>query len=385
MRKIMIKRALLFFLMIIFLSIEGCVKDTYNMSMLSKQTHLSPNMAISAVKGSFSLKDIVKVNDTILFDQNNLLTFVFRKDSFVDLKLADFVKGPVIKKTAVIPPDKVDVNLGDILSHITGSFKILNPSVKFNYTNSFPDSVQIDLNVIGTGNNQSVNLNLVPFRVKSPKLPGQQEISSTFTIDKTNSNLPDLFSLPPDAINFSGNVTLSYSSKDSQVENAIGANHLTGSLDIEIPMELEMTNLQFADTVDNFLKEDSNNNNPVNPEDFQLLQVNIIAENGFPVGVSLKMSLYDSSTRLIKNTVNTGSILTPAPVDSNGKVTGTTQSTATIELTKDFFSSVSKADKIIFWLTLNTTGNGSKYVKIYSDYTFDFSAALVVKPDIKLN
>ena len=70
----MIKRALLFFLMIMFLSIAGCVKDTYNMSMLSKQTHLSPNMAISAVKGSFSLKDIVKTNDTILFDQNNLLT-----------------------------------------------------------------------------------------------------------------------------------------------------------------------------------------------------------------------------------------------------------------------------------------------------------------------
>jgi hypothetical protein len=137
--------------------------------------------------------------------------------------------------------------------------------------------------------------------------------------------------------------------------------------------------------VDNFLKEDKNSNNPIKPEDFQLLQFNITAENGFPVGVSLKMSLLDSSTGLIKNTVNTGTVLNPAPVDSNGKVTGTAKSTTTIEFTKDFFSSVSKADKIIFWLTLNTTGNGAQDVKIYSDYTFDFSAALVVKPDIKLN
>lgn len=381
----MTKRAFLFFLMIMLLSITGCIKDTYNMSMLSKQTHLSPDMAISAVKGSFSLKDIVKPNDTITFDQNKLLIFVFKKNSIVDLKLADFVKGPVIQKTALIPPDKIDVNLGDILSHITGSFKILNPSIKFNYTNSFPDSVQIDLNVTGSRKNKSVDLNLVPFKVKRPNLPDQQEISSTFTIDKSNSNLPDLFSLPPEVINFSGTATISYSLKNSPVDYAILTNHLTGSLDIEIPMELEMTNLQFADTVDNFLKEDSNSNNPIKPEDFQLLQVKIIAENGFPAGVSLRMSLFDSSTGLIKNTVDAGSILTPAPVDSNGKVTGTAKSTATIEFTNDFFGTVSKADKIIFWLTLNTTGNGTQDVKIYSDYTFDFSAALVVKPDIKLN
>jgi len=380
----MTKRAFLFFLMIMLLSITGCIKDTYNMSMLSKQTHLSPDMAISAVKGSFSLKDIVKPNDTITYDQNKLLIFVFKKNSIVDLKLADFVKG-VIQKTAPIPPDKIDVNLGDILSHITGSFKILNPSIKFNYTNSFPDSVQIDLNVTGSGKNKSVDLNLVPFKVKRPNLPDQQEISSTFTIDKSNSNLPDLFSLPPEVINYSGTATISYSLKNSPVDYAVLTNHLTGSLDIEIPMELEMTNLQFADTVDNFLKEDSNSNNPIKPEDFQLLQVKIIAENGFPAGVSLKMSLFDSSTGLIKNTVDAGSILTPAPVDSNGRVTGTAKSTATIEFTKDFFGTVSKADKIIFWLTLNTTGNGTQDVKIYSDYTFDFSAALVVKPDIKLN
>ena len=382
---IMTKRAFLFFLMIMLLSITGCIKDIYNMSMLSKQTHLSPDMAISAVKGSFSLKDIVKPNDTITYDQNKLLIFVFKKNSIVDLKLADFVKGPVIQKTAPIPPDKIDVNLGDILSHITGSFKILNPSIKFNYTNSFPDSVQIDLNVTGSRKNKSVDLNLVPFKVKRPNLPDQQEISSTFTIDKSNSNLPDLFSLPPEVINYSGTATISYSLKNSPVDYAVLTNHLTGSLDIEIPMELEMTNLQFADTVDNFLKEDSNSNNPIKPEDFQLLQVKIIAENGFPAGVSLRMSLFDSSTGLIKNTVDAGSILTPAPVDSNGKVTGTAKSTATIEFTKDFFGTVSKADKIIFWLTLNTTGNGTQDVKIYSDYTFDFSAALVVKPDIKLN
>ncbi len=33
---------------------------------------------------------------------------------------------------------------------------------------------------------------------------------------------------------------------------------------------------------------------PVNPEDFEFLRIDITAENGFPLGVSLSIILYDS-------------------------------------------------------------------------------------------
>jgi hypothetical protein len=148
-------------------------------------------------------------------------------------------------------------------------------------------------------------------------------------------------------------------------------------------MELKINNLQFTDTLDNFIKDNSNNSdNPLNPEDFQFLRVRISAKNGFPLGASLKMSLYDSATHTIKNTVDATEVLAPATVDSNGKVTGVTETSTVIEFTKEFFSSVNKADKIIFRFTLNSTGNGSQIVKIYSDYRINFNAALVVKPDI---
>jgi hypothetical protein len=146
-----------------------------------------------------------------------------------------------------------------------------------------------------------------------------------------------------------------------------------------------MNNLQFADTIDNFLKDKSTgNDNPLKPEDFQLLSINISAKNGFPLGVSMKMSLYNSSTKASISTVNANSILEPAPVDSNGKATGQTETSTSIEFTKEFFSSVNNADKVIFSFTLNSTGNGSQDVKIYSDYRINFNASLVVKPDINL-
>ena len=65
----MIKRSCLFILIMIVLTISSCIKGTYNMNMLSKQTQLSPTLAISAVNGDVSFSDMVKSSDTVTFDQ----------------------------------------------------------------------------------------------------------------------------------------------------------------------------------------------------------------------------------------------------------------------------------------------------------------------------
>ena len=151
-------------------------------------------------------------------------------------------------------------------------------------------------------------------------------------------------------------------------------------------MELRMTNLQFSDTVDNFLQiEDSDGDNPVNPDDFEFLRIDISAENGFPVGVSLSIILYDSDAGTNRSTVEAEDILEPAPVDSNGRVTEPADCLTSIEITREFWDSVDICDRIIFNFTMNTTDNGSKDVKIYSDYRIDFKASLVLKPDIKFD
>ena len=375
----MIKRSLLFILMIMGLLITGCIKETYNMKMLSKKAHISPTLAISAVKGDISFSDIVKPSDTVVFDKNKFVTIIFKKDSIINLKLTDFAKG-ILVATATINPSTFDLNIYNILSHITGDFLIANPSIKFNYSNSFTDSVKINLKVTGIRKDKTVDLKLPPFTLSKPNIPVQQVITSSYIIDKTNSNLPLLVSLPPEEIKFSGTATVTTSGVSFS-----GPGHLIGSLEIDVPLELKINNLQFTDTLDNFIKDDSkNSDNPLKPEDFQFLRVIFSAKNGFPLGASLKMSLYDSATNTIKNTVDATDLLAPATVDSNGKVTGVTETSTEIEFTKEFFSSVNKADKIIFRFTLNSTGNGSQIVKIYSDYRINFNAALVVKPDIKL-
>jgi hypothetical protein len=382
MSKLNIRGSLLFVLVAMALSIAGCIKDTYNLTMLSRKARLSPTLAISAVKGNIAFSDAVKQNDTVVFDQNKFVTLVFKQDSIIDMKLSDFTKGTIIK-TAPIDPTVFDLNINDVLSRITGDFLIVSPTVKFNYTNSFTDSVKIKLKAAGYRGSKSIDLNLQPFGLVKPNLPTQQFVTTSYSVNKTNSNLPQLLSMPPETVRFSGSATLTATFKGNESENAITPARITGSLEIDIPLELKINNLQFSDTTDNFLK-DKNPDNPANPENFQFLRVIFSAKNGFPLGAAVKMALYDSATHTIINTVNATGLLSPAPVDSDGKSTGTAETSTTIEFNREFFGSVNKADKIIFIFTLNTTGNGSQSVKIYSDYRLNFTAALVVKPEINI-
>jgi len=299
----------------------------------------------------------------------------------------DYVKGYFGQRTETIKPDSLDLNIQDFLNHISGDFLISSPSIRLNYSNSFSIPLQIDLIATGKRDISTVDLGLAPVTLEYPVPPANRDLSFFFTIDKSNSALPALISMPPEMIRFSGSAEMNPAGNNGLRDNYVYNNsRILGSVEIEVPLELRFSNLQFVDTLDNFLKDKNNSSdNPVKPENFELLNVDIYADNGFPLGVSLKMSLYDSLTKTIKSTIDATDILKPAPTDANGKSTGVTASATRLEFTKQFFNSISSSDKIIFQFTLNTTGSGAQDVKIYSDYRIDFTAALIVKPVIKIN
>jgi hypothetical protein len=192
--------------------------------------------------------------------------------------------------------------------------------------------------------------------------------------------------MPPEYLIYSGNAKMNPAGNNGLRDNYVFGNSiLTASIEMEVPLNFRTANLQFADTVDNFLKDDNiNGDSSFKPEDFKLLRVDLKAENGFPFGASVKMSLYDSATGMIKSTIDATDIIKSAPIDTEGKAKGTTITATSIEFNSDFFKNVNKSDGIIFRFTIKTTEEGAKDVKIYSDYRIRFNAALVLKPDINL-
>jgi hypothetical protein len=403
----MIMKNLFSFFLFIILIITGCIKETYNMDKLSDKMHFSPTLAMAAATGDIFLSDIVKSSDTVVFDQYNFVKIIFKKDSVFNLGITDFhdfknmienkgneevqpelklfdpvfyyAKGKLGQQIATIDPDSLDFKIEDILSKITGIISISNPTIKIIYSNSFTDSIDVHLIASGKRKNQTINLDLAPFTL-APTDPG---VTASFKIDSSNSSVPEIMSLPPEKIYISGTAMKNTSKKNSQIDNYVfGDNQLIGSLEIEVPLEFRMKNLQFTETVDNFLKSKDSGDSQFNPEDMDLFRLDISAKNGFPLGASLKLMLFDSLSNSVVYSVNANDIIKPAPVDTNGKVSGITESAISIEFTKDFFEASKGADKIIFVFTLNTTGEGTKDVKIYSTYSISFKASVVVKPNL---
>jgi hypothetical protein len=296
----------------------------------------------------------------------------------------DYVKGFFGQKSESIKADTLDLGIDEILNNLTGSFLISSPSIKLNYSNSFSIPLKIDFQATGKRGTQTVNLGLDPITIATPQYP-IRDISSSILIDKNNSELPELISLPPGKVIFSGTANMNSGVNNGLRDNYIyGKSRFLGSVEVEVPLEFRMNNLQFTDTMDNFLKVDDDN--PVKPENFKSLELNLTAINGFPLGIAVKMSLYNSKTRKVLRTIDASSLLGAAKIDSKtGKVVENKETTTSLKLTKEFFDDIKNADQIIIWFALNTSGDGIVDVKIYSDYSIQFKASLLFKPDIIFN
>ncbi len=528
----MTRKAIVLISLAALLIITGCIKETYNMDILSKKAHLSPTLAIAAVRGDISISDLKNLpNDTVIFDADNFIRLVFKQDSVLDYSIDDYadfdnlaefhlneiypVSGstvinirdtvdfepgndiqiekiviktgvvnysvrstslvsamftiklptvltggvsPVTKSFTVpanstvtgsvsidntmcdlskdpdmkynrlpveysitpvsgnfglldnmfvqidvpspnfdyakgyfgqqteIDQDTIDLEIEEILDHISGEFLLSNPSITLNYKNSFAIPAKVDLKAIGYKKTETVPLNLNPFLLSYPAAPSERDKSATFTADKNNSDLPELVSMPPQKISFSSSAMMNPDGNDGSRNNYLFSDsRFIGDLEIEVPLEFSISNLQFTDTTDNFLKMEDSSDSPVNTEDFEFLRIDFNAENGFPLGISLSMILYDTLTSHNIDTVSAATFLEPADVDATGKVTQPKSCSTSIEIDRKFWSSIDIANQIIFSFKLNTTDGGTKNVKIYSDYRINFKASLVLKPDIKFN
>jgi hypothetical protein len=310
----------------------------------------------------------------------------------IDLELTlkdpdiDYVKGYFGQLSESISPDTIDLDIDDILSKISGEFLISSPSIKLKYSNSFAIPLKVNFQATGTRGTRSVNLGLDPILIAYPQYPASRDASSTITIDKNNSELPELISLPPGKVIFSGSADMNPDGNNGLRDNYVfGNSRFIASAEVEVPLEFRMNNLQFADTVDNFLKFDDNNDNPIKPENFKSFELSLTATNYFPLGVAVKMSLYDEGTKKVLSTIDASKLLEAAPVASNGKTTGSKESTTTLNIDKAFFDAIKSSEKIIIWFALNTSSSGSVDVKFYSDYRIGFKTSLVARPEIIFN
>jgi hypothetical protein len=331
--------------------------------------------------------NLLPIVSSVLVSSSGLVTFNSTDVVKLDLSFHnpnfEYVKGYFGQQTETIAKDTVDLGIKEVLDHIKGSFLVSDPQININYTNSFAIPVKITLNAAGYKRSDVVQLGFTPVTLSYPAFPADTIKTDVLSVNKNNSQLPQLISMPPEKIIFSGNALMNPAGNSGTRDNYLfSSSNFLANLEVVVPLEFRLNNLEFADTVKNFMKDV---NSSIKPEDFEFLRVDITADNGFPLGASLSMILYNPVSHAHIFTVNAADLIKAAPVDANGKVTAPLSSATSITISRDFWTSIDTADDIIFVFSMNTTDNGTKDVKIYSDYKINFKAALVLKPDIKFN
>ena len=279
--------------------------------------------------------------------------------------------------------DTLDTDMDDLFSKITGEFYLTNPIIRVNYKNSFGLPMRIEAQATGKNSTEEISLDRDPVDLDHPTSPDNREVISSFEINRDNSSLPELVSMLPNEIIFYGSASVNPDGETAQDNYIFGDSRFEADIEVEVPFEFRIIDLQLADTIDNFfLSDDPEEGSPLD----MLIEgrLDMYIENGFPLGGDITIQLYDSLNATILESIGTDDLFAPADVDANGRVIEPVIHNSSIELTEDFLAAAESADKMILIFTLYTTDHGTKDVKIYSDYGIVFKAGLYFKADFNL-
>ena len=193
--------------------------------------------------------------------------------------------------------------------------------------------------------------------------PGLDEVgeskTSVFVFDKTNSNIDEIVSAGPLAIDYEINA-LTNPDNDPSVRGFI-----TDTSFYNVRMEVD---LPFYGQASNFIALDTIEINFDNWQQVDAAEFKIVAENSAPLDVVIQGYFIEPSGFVLDSLLNGPQrLITGAPVDSNGDVTQIATETSYAPFSVERFDRIKYADRIIIEANFSTTNNGNELVRVYSD------------------
>jgi len=286
------------------------------------------------------------------------------------------------QKTFTIDRTTIPISLFDN-SHYSQIF-IENPELRMVFTNS----IGIPMNV--TFDELFVERDGAKLDITSPSLPtvaiNYPDFNSVGTFDTTiisfnssNSNIKDVLDFNPKKLIYQGSVL-------SNPESTVVDNFILDTSTVGVKLELEIPLFGRAMT---FTIQDTNDfslDDTFNIDDLENIQFNVNTLSYFPFDASLQLYLADTNNVIIDSifdgnqVVHKAAIPGPAP---EYKVTEPTHNMTSVYVTGTKLDNLKKAKKIIMSATMSTYDEGTKLIKIYSDYKL--SLELSAKGKYKLD
>lgn len=288
--------------------------------------------------------------------------------------------------TFFLPPDTVDIRI--YRNWIGGQVYFADPKIKVHISNSLGMPFDIRVDTLDARQKGTLTFYAITYPQKQQWVqidyprPGQEgsAVTSTLaTLDRNNSNIDFIISLPPIFVAYQADVRVSPSIDPSQTYFLIDTSRLQVLVDVELPLYGYLMGVTAADTATMDI-----------PDDETITQATIIinAENCFPITVGIQLYLLDSSYNLMDSIIKPyRHLLPPGQVDpSTGNIIQPATQQLKIPLTGTTLRSAQKAAYLRLWAFAESIGaDRGENVKIYSFYYVRVKVGATVKLSSTLN
>jgi len=285
--------------------------------------------------------------------------------------------------------DTIDFNIftnSNSTGATTGTFTINDPRVTVIIGNSYGMPILGKIEQFSTYSEKHGTSNLTgyPDPLVIP-VPNKNQIGETltdsFTLDKSNSNLPALINNIPDKLVYSAGVIIN--PPGTTERNFITYNSkVTFTTDIDIPLH---------GSADGFVLEQDQ---PINldfedVEELESVTLRLYIENEFPIDVGIQIYFVDSMDNVLDSLIQPYQLFLESPaVDGNGRIIDHTSKTMDFVIGRERLENIRKAKIARIRSTLNTykpNAGPQPEVKFYSDYGIFIKIGVQAKGIIDFN
>ena len=383
----------------------SCIKEEYDPSTLTAD--YSPEVAIPLVHSVLNVNDLLDQaddpTDDLTQESNGLMNLIYKTNirtpaanSFISFPGVSILQ-PFTAANVSTPEvaDSIDLNLKLFNKVTDGSFYFEDPKLHITFENSFGTPLEVNLTRLeawssGSGLVPAVLTNLsgdtmqqstIFFSPAYSSIPGQK-VSTTYSFNKTNSNLEDWVT------DTAANRFVFYAAKGIiNPSPSIPANTFvtdSSTLDIEVKVELPLYGrgnyVVLGDTVPFNMDINEPTGSPINASEATLV---INTYNGFPLDANVQIAFLDSTNSIIDSLFSGNQKeLIEAPAIGgfpDYKVLTPSHKMTEITVNKTRLDQWAKANRIIITGSLTTSGQGAGLVKIYAGYSLEIKLAARAK------
>lgn len=320
-------------------------------------------------------------------ENREMVEFDFSLGSIdMDLRGSDFnasyASGYFGREELSLDIDKVNLDF-DLYDRLSGEFRLTNPYVSFFYDNSAGVPIELLVNMDATSDEgNSVGLfdaEQREFAIDYPDEP-YDSVAGEILIDKETSNIVELIALPPSAINIDASVIMNPDGPGTGQNIVTTDSRAEFGVEFVLPLEMQLTNLGFADTVEIDIETEEY-------DMVELLLLTLRVNNGFPLGASVDLSLYDSKADQVLHSFGDVMLTEAATVDEEGFVIegGEATSEAEVEVTGDILDALNRADHVIVSARLNTGKHNGSQVPVKFQTTNSLNFRIKIRADVNIN